>query len=156
MNLTAHPLYDTTRGFVLYWICIAVLLYIVVFKIPYMNAFMNKCSYMCDGETCTNVVHRNPRGAGYFIDSVGDNDTIPEDSEYLIANCFATKWSVSHFVAHMLAGILFPSFLAPAIIGGAAFEYYEYVAYDCHDGLDVIMNTLGFITGITLNKLMIA
>ena len=151
-KIKKHKLYNTAYGFVIYWVIIATVLYITVFVAKDLNKLMNECVFECDSDACKGILDVNVRGGKYFIDTVGDGDSIPENADHLLKNCLITNWSVSHFVVHFVGGLLFPDFLVHSFIGGVAFEYYENKMFDCHDGLDIVMNTSGFIAGSLVNK----
>lgn len=61
--------------------------------------------------------------------------------------CFATFWSMSHFILYAFLGYMAPDYFWTTFLIGAAFEWYEHEYYDCHDLLDIGFNTAGFLVG---------
>jgi hypothetical protein len=87
------------------------------------------------------------RGEKYII--TGD----PATNDRLI-NCAMTFWSGTHFLLYSFIGFLCPDLFWETLFIGVAFEYYEYRRFDCHDTLDILLNTGGFILGRSVNKLL--
>jgi hypothetical protein len=94
--------------------------------------------------TCTK--YTKTRGKDYFIDSMNN------EKEEEIKRCILTFWNLSHYLAYIIVGYLFPSMFIESMIVGIAFEYFEFLTYNCHDGLDILYNALGFITGMYLRN----
>jgi len=86
------------------------------------------------------------RGGEYFINSMD------QKKEEEIKRCVLTFWGFSHYLTYIIVGYLFPSMFIESMILGIAFEYFEYVVYQCHDGLDIVYNGLGFLTGQYLRR----
>ena len=61
--------------------------------------------------------------------------------------CLVTIWSVTHYLMYMVLGYLFPNMFWETFALGLLFEVVEAATIDCHDIMDVVWNTLGFITG---------
>ena len=100
------------------------------------------CIAGCDA--CTK--YTKTRGKDYFIDSMN------KKKGEQIKRCVLTFWNLSHYFTYIVVGYLLPSMFIESMIVGIAFEYFEYVKYKCHDGLDIIYNFLGFLTGQFLRK----
>jgi hypothetical protein len=62
-------------------------------------------------------------------------------------------WAVSHAYLYMVIGFFCPNLFIESFLIGAFFEYFEKMKWECHDGLDVIFNSFGFIIGYLLNKI---
>jgi hypothetical protein len=98
------------------------------------------CIFGCS--TCDK--YTKTRGKDYFI----GKKFLDEE----IKRCVLTFWGFSHYLTYIIVGYLFPSMFIESMILGIAFEYFEYVVYQCHDGLDVVYNGLGFLTGQFLRR----
>lgn len=108
-----------------------------------MNKIHESCIYGCDGDdVCPHLTQY--RGDSYYIGSM--------NSEKLkkLKKCLVTWWSLTHFITYLVLGYLFPEYFWPLFLFGVLFEIYERYMYRCEDGLDIIYNTLGLITGVYL------
>jgi hypothetical protein len=66
--------------------------------------------------------------------------------------CLLTTWGIAHILLYALIGFLYPTYFWPTLAVGIAFEVAE--AYlDCHDVLDIMWNSIGFMVGAILFKL---
>jgi len=98
------------------------------------------------GEGCKLSI--SVRGKNYIITG---NDEINEK----LNNCAVTFWGGAHFLLYSFIGFLCPDLFWQTFIIGVAFEFYEYKKFDCHDTLDILLNTSGFLFGRTINNLII-
>lgn len=89
------------------------------------------------------------RGDQYYI---GVMDA--EKTEQL-KTCFITFWSLSHFTMYSFLGFFAPKLFWQTFAMGAFFETLEAGKFDCHDGLDILMNTSGFVFGSSLRNSLI-
>ena len=71
-----------------------------------------------------------------------------------IQNCAITFWSGSHFLMYAFIGFFCPDLFFESLIIGIGFELWEYKEMDCHDTLDIIMNSAGFMVGKIINQTM--
>ena len=86
------------------------------------------------------------RGKDYFINSMD------KKKEEQIKRCVLTFWNLTHYLTYIIVGYIFPSMFIESMSIGIAFEYFEYLRYDCHDLLDCFYNALGFLTGQFLRR----
>jgi len=82
------------------------------------------------------------RGRNYFLTPKGRH------SGY----CLVTSWAVSHIVLYAILGYMFPERFWETLAIGIVFEGLEWLILDCHDGLDVAWNCMGFWFGYWLKK----
>lgn len=84
---------------------------------------------------------RENRGKNYYLNKANglDKDVTP--------NCMLTIWGVSHIVLYMILGWFVPDKFWETLIIGILFEYLEKTFLDCHDPLDIMWNTIGFLIG---------
>ena len=82
------------------------------------------------------------RGKKYII-------TEGENSDRL-KSCLVTFWSFSHFLLYFVLGLVLPHMFLEVFFIGLAFELYEYKKFQCHDALDILFNTTGFLAGRTV------
>ena len=107
-----------------------------------INKVQQSCIINIDGSDFSCL-----RGENYFI---GDMDK--EKAERL-KSCPFTFWSFTHFFLYFILGIVCPSLFIPTFIIGILFEYYEYKELNCHDMLDILWNTSGFVLGYMVTKI---
>lgn len=81
------------------------------------------------------------RGKNYYI---GGTDG---EKQSMLNSCLATFWSFSHFLLYSAIGFLAPDLFWDTFFIGVMFEAYESWAFDCHDLMDIVYNTSGFIVG---------
>jgi hypothetical protein len=79
------------------------------------------------------------RGASYYIGAENDSEEL--------SNCFLTFWGLTHFMLYTALGFFCPDLFWETFAIGAGFEMYEFFKFDCHDSLDIIINTSGFAFG---------
>jgi hypothetical protein len=82
------------------------------------------------------------RGMNYFLTPAGRH------SGY----CLVTSWAVSHILLYVVLGFMFPDRFWETFAIGALFEGVEWLTLDCHDLLDLVWNSLGFLIGYWLNR----
>jgi len=87
-----------------------------------------------------------PRGRNYYI-SVGA--TKAADFQH----CIFTFWGLMHVIMYAILGFFCPDLFLETFLAGTLFEIYEAQYYDCHDLLDIGLNTLGFGIGYFLQTL---
>ena len=109
-----------------------------------INDIHETCVMTCNKPFCQSAC--NFRGNNYYIGSDKKLDSGTSET------CLVTFWSAGHFVLFMIIGFIMPELFIVALILGIGFEVYEYYRFDCHDPLDIIWNTSGFIVGMLLNK----
>lgn len=80
------------------------------------------------------------RGADYIIG--GDGGTNQQ-----MQNCLVTFWGFTHFMLFAMVGFIAPWLFWEMFAVGCLFEFYESVRFNCHDVLDIGLNTLGFLAG---------
>jgi hypothetical protein len=106
------------------------------------------CLFTCDADQCKNVTDKW-RSSNYFINDM-IKEKVPENKEQreiYQKSCILSSWGVSHYVLYMIFGIIAPTYLKTSIFIGIFFEIVEHYAWKCGDILDVLWNTVGFLTG---------
>ena len=81
------------------------------------------------------------RGNNYYIGITDD------EKKAKLETCLITWWGGTHFLLYLLLGYLTPSLFLETFILGVGFEIYESYAFDCHDLIDIVLNTSGFLVG---------
>lgn len=83
---------------------------------------------------------KNYRGSHYYL---------RPQIEYTDAQqrCLYTSWALTHTILYFIIGFILPDMFWQSLIVGIIFEYLEDMQQDCHDILDVIWNSIGFILG---------
>ncbi len=66
-------------------------------------------------------------------------------------HCLLTQWNVIHAFTYFLFGLLFPNQFILFLTIGILFEIYEAIVYDCHDVMDIAVNSLGYVCGSQLS-----
>lgn len=82
------------------------------------------------------------RGSNYFLTPSGRH------SGY----CLVTTWAVTHIALYAVLGFLFPNRFWETLAVGVVFEGLEWLTFDCHDMLDVVWNSLGFLLGSSVAR----
>ena len=67
-----------------------------------------------------------------------------------MGKCLFTSWNASHFILYLILGYYYPQYYVKLALLGVAFEGYEYVKYDCADGMDIVANMAGLTLGTGL------
>jgi lipid-A-disaccharide synthase-like uncharacterized protein len=109
-----------------------------------INSYHESCIYGC--QVCSKVT--GGRGNNYYISNMN-----PEKKS-ILSQCLLSFWGLTHFMLYFIIGIVAPNLFWETAIVGAGFEVFEYFKYDCADPLDVIWNSLGFLTGKATLKLL--
>jgi hypothetical protein len=81
------------------------------------------------------------RGDNYLI---GIEDPVKNER---MKNCLVTFWGVAHFALYFVLGVAAPDMFWETFAIGVGFEIYENYKFDCHDVLDVGLNSAGFLLG---------
>ena len=103
-----------------------------------VNNYHEKCMVNCGEYSCGLTT---TRGENYYIGVTG------EEQKDVLNKCLVTFWGGSHFILYLLLGFFCPNLFWQTFILGVLFEIYEEYMYDCHDALDVVLNTAGFLIG---------
>ena len=104
-----------------------------------INKMNKSCLYNCKTEICKDMVDNN-RGETYFI-------ATKKEDQIHIKDCLLTFWGFTHFLLYFVLALLVPSLYIEFFFIGVIFEIYEFYKYKCHDGTDIILNTLGILLG---------
>jgi hypothetical protein len=67
-------------------------------------------------------------------------------------NVLFTYWNLTHFFVYFFIGYYCPQMFRISLILGVLWEVYESLYY-CHDIVDIICNSLGFITGFLVKNI---
>jgi len=116
----------------------------IIFLHTYSALFMK--SYPINGcikQSNTKLI----RGKNYYI-----CDITPEDMK-ILETCLLTKWNLIHVCFHTIITFLFPEYCYAFFLFGIFYEWYEYIAYQCEDLLDIIYNTIGIFLGLCLRNI---
>ena len=108
-----------------------------------INSLHEKCFYSVKDGNFHKI-----RGENYYI------GIMDEAKNKQLKDCMITFWGFSHFFLYTLLGLFCPSLFAETFVAGIIFEGYENLEYDCHDVLDVFLNSFGFMTGRILNEIL--
>jgi len=137
---------------------VAIILYILAywyslkFAVALNDCHTDACNKLRRAhESCLCHVRANLsplRGDQYYI---GAMDAKKREE---LNGCAMTFWSASHFYLYLLLGFFAPALFWETFIAGVGFEIYEKYAFDCHDVLDVMYNSAGFLLGRAANRLV--
>lgn len=132
----------------------ALILYIIAFLYVNLSTKLNNCKesswcniihklntsciMLCEKELCNLI---KARGDNYFVFPIG------EEIHTVVTGCLVTFWSATHFLLYFFLGIFATDLFWQTFIIGVIFEFGEYYMFQCHDPMDIVWNTLGFITG---------
>ena len=89
-----------------------------------------------------------PVGDGYFVPNTNYQRTAT------LGKCFYTMWGVGHVVNHFCAGALVPGYFWYDFWLGVAFEIFEWYFLDCHDAIDIVSNSVGYLTGAWCRRMV--
>ena len=104
-----------------------------------INEYTEQCFIKCDEVGC-GACDISLRGENYIVDG-------SEEVKKITKDCLLTYWGVTHFMLYVVIGFFCPDLFIQTLILGIGWEYYEYRVFNCHDTLDIVLNTAGFITG---------
>lgn len=95
------------------------------------------------------------RGKNYY--TITDNKkktTKKEEEEHNNKHsyCLVSLWAITHVCLYTVIGFVCPDLFIESFIFGALFEYFEKYKWSCHDSLDVIFNSIGFLIGYIINR----
>lgn len=93
---------------------------------------------------------RRYRGKNYYLNKTNNTNNIDSD---VTPNCMLTIWGLSHVILYMILGWFVPDKFWETLLIGIAFEFLEKWSYDCHDILDIMWNSVGFLIGRYLRSL---
>lgn len=102
-----------------------------------MNNIHESCLVGCNEYTKPLTTFR---GQSYIIG--GD----PEKNNRM-KNCLITFWGFTHYMLFAIVGFIAPELFWEMFLLGCGFELFEHAKFDCHDALDIGLNTAGFLTG---------
>jgi hypothetical protein len=85
------------------------------------------------------------RGSNYYLNNI--YHTIP-------TKCLLTGWALSHVALYMILGYVLPDMFWETFFLGVLWEILECIIYSCHDVCDILWNTIGFLIGMTIYKLI--
>lgn len=133
-----------------YLVVLAVIVYINLEKDQFskdLQTLFTQCVVRCPkGYECA-FDAINTRGTDYIYDSGNDHSELAKNLE----GCMVTGWNLSHFLFHLTLGFFFPQYLFHMFILSAVFELFEFAWFNCHDSMDILLNTCGLILGRILS-----
>ena len=94
------------------------------------------------------------RSNNYFWEKEVNNQDNKKDLSDKKNYCLLTLWGLTHFLLYFVFGLITPKLFWVAMVVSVLFEYYENLEWDCHDVLDVFINTLGLVSGTYLNRIL--
>ena len=83
------------------------------------------------------------RGNNYWLSTGGT-----QQQKY----CLITSWAVSHVVLYAIIGYMFPNMFWHTLLIGISYEILEWCTLECHDVLDIVWNSVGFLIGAAIKK----
>jgi hypothetical protein len=115
-----------------------------------INDLNQKCFVNCKDVKkfnidCSSLIENH--GENYYIGM-----TNPENFKS-VKTCLITFWGVTHFILYTFIGYFAPDLFLETFIIGAAFELYEKEEFNCHDLLDLVLNSAGFAAGYFLRRI---
>lgn len=143
-----RPVLVYTNYFLGFWFLVWLGLGLTIYhpKGKVLGDALNTCYYTTPNEQlCSFHQTLNSRGYDYFLN--GKEETMPNG-----APCLCYGWNISHFLVHMVSGLLFPEFWKEQVVLGIVFECIEFPV--AHDTTDIICNTLGMVTGLGLSAII--
>jgi hypothetical protein len=126
---------------------------ITVILLGYSNTFkpLNELFEHCwTGSVQSGGWLQRLRGGNYWI-SVTEDQRIKRSSRY----CLMTTWAITHIVLYAIIGFLFPTLFWPTFMIGVAYEVMEWITFDCHDVLDLVWNSIGFLIGASIRTFLV-
>ena len=106
-----------------------------------LNCMNETCLVGCDTSAPISwLCNISWRGENYYINAT-------DDAKESIKSCLITFWGFAHWFLYACIGFLYPELFWETFTVGVGFEIYEYLRYDCHDSLDLIFNSFGFLCG---------
>jgi hypothetical protein len=106
----------------------------------------SQCYWSCDHPICR--LATSMRGEGYFLTPEGT--TSPKK----VRSCMLSLWGVLHFILFFLIGFVAPSIFPAIVLVSLVYEFAEYTLYNCHDAMDVVLNIMGYLFGMTLRRFL--
>lgn len=110
---------------------------------PMVQKAFSKCYLKCDHKACSYLL--GFRGKDYFL-------TFNGEKEIRVKTCLLSLWGVLHFVLFLIMGWLIPNVLWEVVGVSILYEMAEYLLYNCHDGLDIVLNVSGYLVGRILRN----
>lgn len=98
----------------------------------------SKCYISCEHSFCQLLLKF--RGKDYFL-------TFNEQTELRVKTCVLSLWGVLHFVLFMMIGYFVSNVLWEVVGVSILYELAEYLLYNCHDALDIVLNVSGYLVG---------
>jgi uncharacterized protein YacL len=120
-----------------------------------LSKYMYECLYLYDSPLSKKLT--STRGSNYYTISdihISKDLTEEEKLEHKNKhkNCLISVWAFTHVFLYIIIGFYCPNLFIQCFILGAFFELVEKKLGDCHDALDVIFNSIGFVIGYHINK----
>lgn len=110
-----------------------------------VNKAYNYCFIQCKNEWCKYLLKF--RGKDYFLTFNG----VKQGER--VKNCLLSLWGILHFVLFAIIGFFVPNVFYEVILISVVYELLEYVLYDCHDALDIVLNIGGYLFGAFLYEM---
>lgn len=117
---------------------------LVFLGLPNIRKIFDHC-FISSPPTLYNFV-KNYRGSNYYL---RPQIEYTEDQQ----RCLYTSWALTHTILYFIIGFILPDLFWQSLIVGIIFEYLEDWQHDCHDILDVVWNSIGFILGAGFRRL---
>jgi hypothetical protein len=135
-------LYNSAEGLWLTY-CLNVVILAIVYATPVFKETMNYCAVKLPDST--HSFTHDWRGRNYLLNQ----------ADKTASDCFLTRWNVAHFVSYVFCGFCCPKWKWFSIVIGILFEVLEWVIAECQDVTDIVVNSLGCLTGAKLSQWII-
>jgi len=149
----AATIIDKPQYLTMYWIGligflnVELMLYLTKTKYSSFikNAYTN-CYINCKNPFCKYILQF--RGDDYFL-------TFGDEKETRVKTCLLSLWGVLHFILFTIIGLFVPNVFFEVVIVSILYELIEYLLYNCHDALDILLNISGYLLGTYLKSILI-
>ncbi len=109
----------------------------------YIDKAYSYCYISCEHPFCKLLLKF--RGDNYFL-------TFAEGQEKRINKCMLSLWGVLHVILFAIIGYFVPNVFWEIVIISILYELAEYLLYNCHDALDILLNVAGYLIGVYLQQ----
>lgn len=109
----------------------------------YINKAYSYCYLSCEHPICKVLLKF--RGKDYFL-------TFGEGQELRVKTCMLSLWGILHILLFATIGYFISNILWEVILVSILYELAEYLLYNCHDALDILLNVFGYLMGVYLRR----
>lgn len=128
--------------FIIYGISLLTLILFAsyLYTLEHKPSFLNIC--FINSKSAIPII-KISRGRGYHV-----MDSRGSDSDCCILGFFG----VTHILLYMVLGYYVPKMFWETFFIGIIFEIVECYTLECHDSLDILWNTVGFLAGAYIHN----